>query len=87
LSASHRPYDRNVGFARRLIPEHRWGAVELVARYSHLDLDDKSVHGGVLDKGLLDVSWYPNRWWRFGIAGGFTSLNRAGLIGYTYEHI
>jgi phosphate-selective porin OprO/OprP len=83
ITGEHRPYDRNVGFARRLIPEHRWGAVELAARYSHLDLDNKSVHGGVMDKGLLDLSWYPNRWWRFGIAGGFTSLNRAGLIGYT----
>jgi phosphate-selective porin OprO and OprP len=83
ITGEHRPYDRNVGFARRLIPQHRWGAFELAARYSHLDLTDKSVHGGVLDKGLLDFSWYPNRWWRFGVAGGFTSLNRASLIGYT----
>jgi phosphate-selective porin OprO and OprP len=82
ITGEHRPYDRNVGFARRLIPEHRWGAFELAARYSRLDLDDKSVHGGVLDKGLLDLSWYPNRWWRFAIAGGFTSLDRAGRVGY-----
>ena len=83
ITGEHRPYDRNVGFARRLIPEHRWGAFELAARYSRLDLDNKSVHGGVMDKGLLDFSWYPNRWWRFSIAGGFTSLNRVGLTGYT----
>jgi len=83
ITGEHRPYDRNVGFARRLIPEHRWGAFELAARYSHLDLENKSVHGGVMDKGLLDFSWYPNRWWRFAIACGFTSLNRVGLVGYT----
>jgi len=48
ITGEHRPYDRNVGFARRVIPRRRFGAVELAARYSRLDLNDKSVHGGVV---------------------------------------
>ena len=83
VTGDHRPYDRNVGFARRPIPRHRWGAVELAARYSRLDLDNKSVHGGVMDKGLLDVNWFMNRRMKLGVSGGFANLDRAGLNGFT----
>jgi phosphate-selective porin OprO/OprP len=83
ITGDHRPYDRNVGFARRPIPRHRWGAVELAARYSRLDLDNKSVHGGVMDKGLLDVNWFMNRRMKLGVSGGLAHLDRAGLSGFT----
>ena len=83
VTGEHRPYDRNVGFARRVIPQHRFGAVELAARYSRLNLNDKSVHGGILNKSLVDVSWLPNRWWRFAVSGGVAYLDRAGLNGNT----
>jgi len=83
ITGEHRPYDRNVGFARRPIPQHHAGAVELIARYSHLDLDDKSVHGGLLDKGVLGVNWYLNRYWKMGVDGGLADLNRSGLNGLT----
>lgn len=49
-TGGHRPYDRKVGYARRIIPERRWGAWEVVARYSQLDLNDRSVSGGILHK-------------------------------------
>jgi len=83
ITGEHRPYDRNVGFARRPIPEHRWGAVELIAQYSHVDLDDKSVHGGLMDKGVLGMNWYLNRYWRIGINGGVVNLNRSNVNGLT----
>jgi len=83
ITGEHRPYDRNVGFARRPIPRSRFGAVELAARYSHLDVDDKSVHGGIMDKGLLDVNWFLNRRWKLGQSGGFANVDRAGLNGFT----
>jgi len=83
LTGEHRPYDRNVAYARRPIPRRRWGAVELTARYSHLDLNDKSIHGGVLDKGTLDLNWFLNRRWKLGISGGFANLDRSGLNGFT----
>jgi len=83
LTGEHRPYDRNVGFARRPIPRRRMGAIELAARYARLDLDNKSVHGGVMDKGLLDLNWFLNRRWKLGVSGGFAILGRAGLNGFT----
>jgi phosphate-selective porin OprO and OprP len=83
LTGEHRPYDRNVGFARRPIPRRRWGAVELTARYSRLDLNDKSIHGGLMDKGTLDLNWFLNRRCKIGVSGGFANLDRAGLNGFT----
>ena len=83
ITGEHRPYDRNVGYARRAIARHRIGAVELTARYSRQDLDDKSVHGGIMDKGTLGVNWYLNRFWKLGVDGGVANLNRVGLNGVT----
>jgi phosphate-selective porin OprO/OprP len=83
ITGEHRPYDRNVGFARRPIPLRRMGGIELAARYARLDLDNKSIHGGVMDKGLLDVNWFLNRRWKLGVSGGFANLDRAGLSGFS----
>ncbi|HVO59346.1 MAG TPA: porin [Terriglobales bacterium] len=83
FTGEHRPYDRNVGFARRPIPRRRWGAVELTARYSRLDLDDKSIHGGLMNKGTLDLNWFLNRRVKVGVSGGFVNLDRAGVNGFT----
>jgi len=83
ITGEHRPYDRNVGFARRPIPRRRLGAVELAARFSRLDLNNQSVHGGVMDKSLVDVNWFLNRRWKLGASGGFAYLDRAGVNGFT----
>ena len=83
FTGEHRPYDRNVGFARRPIPKRRWGAVELTARYSRLDLNDKSIQGGLMNKGTLDLNWFLNRRWKLAMAGGLVNLDRKGLNGYT----
>ena len=83
LTGEHRPYDRNVGFARRPIPTRRWGAVELTARYSRLDLDNKSIQGGIMNKGTLDLNWFLNRRCKLAVSGGFANLDRAGLNGLT----
>jgi len=58
--------------------------VEVVARYSHVDLDDKSVHGGVMDRETVAVNWYPNRFWKLAVAGGLVDLDRAGVNGRTW---
>ena len=83
FTGEHRPYDRNVGFARRPVPRRRWGAIELTARYSRLDLDNKSIHGGVMDKGTLDLNWYLNRRWKLAVDGGLVNLDRKGFSGFT----
>jgi hypothetical protein len=83
ITGEHRPYDRKVGYARRIIPERRWGAWEVVARYSQIDLKDRSVSGGILHKGLLALNWWASTQWRISFGYGLADLNRKGLSGTT----
>lgn len=81
LTGETRPYDRNVGYARRVIPTGRWGAPELVVRYSSVDLDDNDITGGSYDRVSLGLAWWATTRWKFGVSYGHTWLDRAGVSG------
>ena len=83
LTGETRPYDRTVGYARRIIPEHSTGAVELVARYSHVDLDDGVVTGGKFSRSHFGVNWWATKRWKLGLDWGRTTLDRLGTTGVT----
>ena len=83
ITGEHRPYDRNIGFARRVIPDRHWGAVELVARYSRIDPTNKAIDGGLMDIGHFGVNWFLNRRWKIGAATGIIGLDRFGMPGLT----
>jgi phosphate-selective porin OprO and OprP len=83
LTGETRPYDRTVGYARRVMPKARWGALELVARFSHEDLDDWPVQGGKFDKTYLGINWWATRRWKLGFGWGRTWLDRFGKNGVT----
>jgi phosphate-selective porin OprO/OprP len=51
-----RPFDLSQG---------DWGAFELAARYSHLDLNDGGLTGGELTATTLGANWYVNNNVRF----------------------
>lgn len=83
LTGETRPYDRTVGYARRVMPKGRWGAPELVARFSHEDLNDGTVQGGKFDKTYLGLNWWATRRWKLGVGWGRTWLDRFGTTGVT----
>ena len=83
LTGETRPYDRTVGYARRVMPKGRWGAPELVARFSHEDLGDGMVQGGKFDKTYLGLNWWATRRWKLGFGWGHTWLDRFGKTGVT----
>jgi len=83
LTGEARPYDRTVGYARRVIPTGYWGAPELVLRYSHVDLDDQTVLGGSFDKTYLGINVWVSRQWKLGLGWGHTWLKRGGQSGVT----
>ncbi len=83
LSGETRPYDRTQGYARRVLPAGRWGSPELVARFSHEDMDDGFVHGGTFDKTYLGLNWWATRRWKLGFGWGHTWLDRSGARGVT----
>lgn len=42
-----------------------WGALQLAARISHVDLTDSDINGGVEDNMTLGINWYPLPYLRF----------------------
>jgi phosphate-selective porin OprO and OprP len=83
LTGETRRYDRTVGYARRVMPTRRWGAPELVVRFSHADLDDGVVRGGTFDKTYVGLNWWATRRWKFGVGWGHTWLDRFATSGKT----
>lgn len=81
LTGESHPYDRTVGYARRIIPKSRWGAPELVVRLAHIDLEDAEAHGGEFDRVSLGLNWWASRRWKFGVTWGRTWLDRDGTNG------
>jgi len=83
LTGESRPYDRTVGYARRIIPKSHWGALELVGRFSSEDLDSGSVKGGSFDKTYPGINWWATRRAKIGFGWGHTWLDRFGKTGET----
>ena len=59
------------------------GAIELVARISHLDLDDNEIRGGKFWRITPMVNWYLSTNFRLALAYGYGKLDRYGLVGAT----
>lgn len=64
------------------MPKGRWGAPELVARFSHLDIEDGPVKGGSFDKTYLGINLvgHPPLETRVRLGGtpGWTGSRRLG---------
>jgi len=83
LTGEHRPYDRKTGYARRVLPQGHWGALELFGRFGQIDLNDRSVSGGVVDGWWAGVNWWATRRWRLSVTYGDINLIRDGMDGNT----
>jgi phosphate-selective porin OprO/OprP len=64
-TGEHRRYQRGSGVFGPVIPledfapwKGRWGAVQLGARFSYLDLDDKDIRGGIESNVGLALNWF-----------------------------
>jgi phosphate-selective porin OprO and OprP len=67
LTGEHRPYDRKNGAIDRVIPFRSltkkgdgFGAWELAARWSYLDVTDRQVIGGDMQNMTVGLNWYVN---------------------------
>ncbi len=66
LTGEHRPYKKSAGTFSRVSPQENAtaeggsGAVELLARYSHTDLQDSGYDAGTLDGLSFGLNWYMN---------------------------
>ncbi|MEZ5902958.1 MAG: porin [Alphaproteobacteria bacterium] len=71
VTGETRPYSIAKGAFGGIKPDHPlnpkdngWGALELAARYSHLDLNDGGLNGGEMDTLTLGANWYLNNYMR-----------------------
>lgn len=78
-----RPYDRNVGYARRIPVVDRHGQLELVGRFGRVDLDNGGVQGGTLDKWYAGLNWWATKRMKMSLGYGDAELERFGLDGNT----
>ncbi|MCW5954530.1 MAG: hypothetical protein KIT69_19935, partial [Propionibacteriaceae bacterium] len=53
-------FDRVIPFQNFSIDGTHWGAWQVAARYSRLDLNSHAINGGVLDDLTGGVNWYLN---------------------------
>ncbi|SFZ98930.1 Phosphate-specific outer membrane porin OprP; Pyrophosphate-specific outer membrane porin OprO [hydrothermal vent metagenome] len=81
LTGEARPYDRNIGYARRIMPNGSNGALELIARYGTVDLDDGLVSGGTMDKWMIGANWWIDPYWKASVSYGTASLDRFNIHG------
>jgi len=63
LTGESRPY--SAGAVANIKPAHSYGAVELLARYSRLDLDDGSILGGRQHDLTVGANWYLTSHFKF----------------------
>jgi len=82
LTGEHRGYNKRRGIVRRITPildftSGGWGAVEVSARYSTLDLTDGAIKGGEIDIGSLGLIWHPRRDMQLHMQWSRTHLNSA----------
>jgi phosphate-selective porin OprO/OprP len=83
ITGETRPYDRTVGYARRVLPSGGWGAVEAVLRFGNVDLDDAGVSGGDMELFTAALNWWATRRWKFSLGYNHVSLDRSGIEGTT----
>lgn len=83
VAGESRRYNRAAGIVAGITPTHPYGAIELVGRYSRVDLRDAAIDGGVLDKMHFGVNWWASRQWKVGIGYGDADLERDNIHGNT----
>ena len=62
VTGEHRPYDKKVSYARRILPTGNWGSLELFGRC-----------GGFLTKWFFGANWWVNR--RIRLTAGYGRAN------------
>jgi phosphate-selective porin OprO/OprP len=58
VTGETRPYIHEIGNFGPIQARHEYGAVELAARYSRIDLTSNDIRGGIEQNATLGANWY-----------------------------
>ncbi|HHW4678006.1 MAG TPA: OprO/OprP family phosphate-selective porin [Xylella sp.] len=83
LTGESRPY--TFGTIGNVIPMHNYGAVELLARYSRLNLDDGTILGGRQHDWTIGTNWYLSN--HFKLQANYVKANVSSLGTHTTPDI
>lgn len=88
LSGEMRTYNKRSGLfnplpVSRSVNQGGWGAWEIAARWSTLDLDDGNVQGGDMDIASLGLNWWLTRVAQFSLNYRYVTLDRFGVEGHS----
>ncbi len=64
ITGEQQGYSTGSGVFTTVKPDSEWGAVEIAARYSTLDLEDETVTGGEENNITVGVNWYVTTYMR-----------------------
>jgi phosphate-selective porin OprO/OprP len=88
LTGERREYDARRGVFGPVVPKRPvslhgggWGAWEIAARVSHLDLNDDYVNGGRESNFALGLNWYLTREVRMALNGVHADISRDAYAG------
>ncbi|MDF2818093.1 MAG: porin [Stenotrophomonas rhizophila] len=77
VTGESRPY--SAGAVANVKPAHDYGAVELLARYSRIDLDDADVFGGRQHDWTVGANWYLTSHFKFQANYVWADASRRGV--------
>jgi phosphate-selective porin len=83
VSAEQRPYDMKSGYARRVKPNGKAGAFELVARFGRVNLDSRNIKGGINTIYTFGLNWWASQYWKAGMFYNISNLDKKEMIGVT----
>lgn len=89
ITGERRLYNASTGIFGYLIPEKDvneggLGAVELLIRYSQIDLNGGTITGGAMNRWTIGFNWYPVFKRRFSAHYGYVTLDRFATIGIVH---
>ncbi len=91
LTRDSRGFNRREGCLSRLNPQKPvrfsgggWGAWEVGARYSYVNLTGGLIDGGRMSRWSGEVSWFATREWQLRFDYGYITLRRGGTTGHAH---
>ena len=83
ISGEQRPYDMKAAYARRVKPDGKAGAFEIVSRFGKVSLNSRNVTGGINTIYSFGLNWWATQFWKAGMFYTISNLDKNDYIGVT----